>query len=296
MSDCLIDGALSLGYHVSENGDFFRRAIKEAVNAYLETTDQETGYKPQIPSFGAFLRSDIITQYPDLHIKAPILFSPKKDRAPILRQEAIGNGVLLYLFDRSPAQFTSLTFTQPLNQQTFMVGCEITSEKLIMKHKRTYTKRGKTSDDYDYGTLVEKEFWRKQANEGPILFLWGEENASRFLLMESWAQDLITELKGQMGGDFDDEIATSALVGFQLSAPPYQLPMNKYGKSHLKNLDAAPKIRLLKMLHATMQVAEQPTLKVAEMATSISAPGLETTMKSSNGSKNEIYDFIQIPP
>lgn len=70
------------------------------------------------------MRSDLIKQYPDLKVEAPFPSKgggPERKRAPILRHEIIGNGILLYLLDRSPnsEEMPMLTFTQPPHQQTF---------------------------------------------------------------------------------------------------------------------------------------------------------------------------------
>ncbi|KAK5651234.1 hypothetical protein OQA88_12698 [Cercophora sp. LCS_1] len=100
--DCLIDGAFSLANHISQSDDFLRLALKIAINKYLETEMQGFGYRPQIPSYGFLLRSDLGTQFPDMKVEAPFPeHAERRMRASILRQEIISSGILLCLFDRA---------------------------------------------------------------------------------------------------------------------------------------------------------------------------------------------------
>ena len=64
--DCMIDGALSVGNHLERDDDRIRQCIKQTYNKYLD--DDSLGMKPQIPSYGFFLRSQIVKVMPDLKI------------------------------------------------------------------------------------------------------------------------------------------------------------------------------------------------------------------------------------
>jgi hypothetical protein len=210
--DALIDGALSVANHISRSDDFIRRAIKTALNEYLKRPDKDINYRPQIPSFGCLIRSDLITQFPDMRVQSPLTKGTEQNRAPILRQEIIGEGLLLCLFDRSPAdiELNELSFAQPPHQQTFIIGEKITTHELEMEYRRTYSKL-KDEDKYDYGGLG--------LFDGSKHFLRGENNDARLLLLNSWVKDLETALGKMSKDDYDETKSTSALVGFQLSSP-----------------------------------------------------------------------------
>jgi hypothetical protein len=248
--DCLIDGALSLANQVSQTDDFIRRALKGAINAYIGTVSPDTGYRPQIPSHGFLIRSDLIKQYPDLKVEAPIPSDgddPETQRAPILRHEIIGDGILLCLLDRSPSskQMPQLSFTQPPHQQTFGVGNSITPTELEMTWKRSYY-----SDNSQRG---KKETFRKgeaKPTQDPCPFLWGENSEDRFLLLDTWAGNLLRNIQAGRMDDFKDDKVTSALVGFQLGTPIYRLTIgvDEELSNRLASLATAQTARLLKLL------------------------------------------------
>ena len=257
--DALIDGALSLANHIFTTDDAVRRALKAAINAYIETEDPETGYRPQIPSFGFLLRSDLVKQFPDLKVEAPIpAGAPESQRAPILRHEIISEDVLLVLFDRSPTsdEMPELHFTQPPRQQGFVAGDRITLKTLDLTPKRAYSKK---VDKYTFGALPETVFQRSSSEEGQVPsaavpFLWGPESESRFLLMENWASWTLSELRKGMGADFDDKTTTSALFGFQTGSPIYRLSIFLQQRKLLTTLTADPAVRSLKFINP-MRVA-----------------------------------------
>ncbi|PNP48680.1 hypothetical protein TGAMA5MH_00371 [Trichoderma gamsii] len=246
--DALIDGALSLGSHMGGNDDYIRRRIKGAINTYLETVDKATGYTPQIPSYGMILRSDLVSRFPDLKVEAPIpKDAPEAGRAPILRQEIIGEGLLLCLFDRIPGkdnEMPVLAFTQPPHQQTFTLGHSLTPDRLDVKYKRTYTIE---KDKYDFtSTLLERttesryESSGYPVESGPPLFMWGAKNDARFLLTSVWAQDVVAVLRDKMPDDFIDTAMTSAVAAFQLGMPIYRFCIGE--TSILKSLAPDPKL------------------------------------------------------
>lgn len=224
--DCMIDGALSLANHVSQTDDVVRRSIKGAVNTYLETINPDLGKKLQVPSCGLLLRSNIIASYPELRVEVPVMNGDDKDRASILRQEAIGEGVLLCLFDRtrSSDELSQLTFTQTPRRQSFTVGLKVSPDTLVMQYRKVNSKQQLGDNHRAIETLIEKTCVRNDKGSGPSLFHWGENSDGRFLLVESWAQDLFSELKQRMATEFDIESVTSGLVGFQLgtSVPKVQ--------------------------------------------------------------------------
>ncbi|RSM02303.1 hypothetical protein CDV31_010952 [Fusarium ambrosium] len=256
--DALIDGALSLGSRMDNNDIYIRRTIKGAVNAYLETTDPTTGYRPQIPSYGMLLRSELVSRFPDLKVEAPIPDSAiEAGRAPILRQEIIGDGLLLCLFDRVPCQddeMPVLSFTQPPHQQTFALGDTLTPDLLRLSYKRAYTVE---KDEYEFAEALSERTTERQhetsgspVESGPPIFMWGDQNSSRFILADAWARDVVSTLRAKMPLDFTDTIMTSAVAAFQLGMPIYRFCIGD--TSSLKPLkpdpNAKPRPRGFQML------------------------------------------------
>ena len=228
--DALIDGALSLGCHIERNDDYIRRCIKGAINAYLNTPDPATSFRPQIPTYGVLLRSDLVTRFPDLTVEAPIPpDAPEPGRAPILRQEIIDDGVLLCLFDRAPRKdegMPVLSFTQPPHQQTFSLGDSLTPDDLHIEYKRTYTVE---KQEYEFSGHIQARHVEKKneavgspVEAGPPIFLWGEHGEARLLLADIWGDDVVQVLRSKMAGDFTDERMTSAVAAFQLGTPIYR--------------------------------------------------------------------------
>lgn len=277
--DALIDGALSLGSHMGVRDDYIRRRIKGAINTYLETIDPATGYTPQIPSYGMILRSDLVSRFPDLKVEAPIPEdAPEAGRAPILRQEIIGEGLLLCLFDRVPgkdSEMPVLALTQPPHQQTFALGRGLTPDRLDIRYKRTYTVE---KDGYDYtSTLLERATERcyessgcpTDMESGPPLFMWGAENDARFLLAGVWAQDVVAVLRDKMPDDFIDTAMTSAVTAFQLGMPIYRFCIGD--TSSLKSLEPDAKLpprqkgfQLLGLMQRGSEVAVQEAALTAQ--------------------------------
>ncbi|KAH7110739.1 hypothetical protein EDB81DRAFT_863055 [Dactylonectria macrodidyma] len=284
--DALIDGALSLGSHMDKNDDYIRRRIKGAINTYLETTDPATGFRPQTPSYGMMVRSDLVSRFPDLKVEAPIpLDAPEAGRAPILRQEMIGDGLLLCLFDRTPGldhEMPVLALTQPPHQQTFALGHRLTPDSLAMRYNRTYTvKRNR----YEFaGAMPERTTERSReasgsvSESGPPLFLWGDADKgeeARFLLTDAWARDVVALLQHEMPLDFTDTAMTSAVAAFQLGMPIYRFIIGN--TKSLQDLQPdptrPPRPRGLQMLDP-MQVDSQQAAAVAEATTTLALQGM----------------------
>ncbi|KAH6964756.1 hypothetical protein EDB82DRAFT_479148 [Fusarium venenatum] len=92
--DAMVDGALSLANHMGQDMD--RAAIKWGINQFLKHTPEQQTHRPQVPTYGFYLRSDLVTMYPDLRV------TTKGDdtcHAPLLRHEILTDGVMLGLLD-----------------------------------------------------------------------------------------------------------------------------------------------------------------------------------------------------
>lgn len=266
--DSLIDGALSLANTIDQDDDFIRRAIKSAINVYLNKDDVQTGFRPQIPSYGLFFRSDIISQYPDIKIEAPFPKGSDFKGTPILRHTIISEGLLLCLFDRAPgkAELSELKFTQPPHQQTFAVGAEIQEDQLAIQYKKAYSVTQSTTD-LDYSGFADRTVFR-DGHEGPKLFFWGENDEARMLVMDAWAKDVLDALTGPKGmppTQFKDDLTTSALVGVQLGTPIYQLAIQASQTEATKQPAVAAPTRELAMLGAVVPALEMVPVRAARM-------------------------------
>lgn len=144
--DALVDGALSLGNHFGTDED--RVAIKKALNDYISHTPKGQDHRVQIPAYGFYLRSDLVTMFPDLRVEVPAdeaaLRSAGEDRpagTPLLRYEILTDGVMMAFTDRVPgsSQFASLVLTQPAHQQRFAVARGLDTAEVKVDIRRQYT-------------------------------------------------------------------------------------------------------------------------------------------------------------
>lgn len=124
--DAMIDGVLILANHSGEDRD--RVAIKAAINAYLQYHPKhQLEYTPQAPRYGFYLRSDLVSMFPDLRMY--INSASPIGQAPLLRHDIVTDGVMMGLVDRQLGlpEFKSLVFTQPPHQQRFAVARKLTN-------------------------------------------------------------------------------------------------------------------------------------------------------------------------
>ncbi|KAF8511748.1 hypothetical protein JB92DRAFT_2724834 [Gautieria morchelliformis] len=214
----LVDGALSVGNHFSMDADsIIRGKIKQQLSEYLDTTDPDTHYKPQIPTHGFLLRSKVVQLFPALTVRAPRT-DPNDLRAPILRQEILSDGTMLCLFDREPgsADFRTLTIQLPPHQQRFTIADEYTEDHIRIVFKKVYTS-GAPEDSY--GALGEAVWRATEETKAPI-FDW----ESRTLIFPTWADTVFTTIKdGMEAGKFTDDMPTAALIGIQQNDPLYEM-------------------------------------------------------------------------
>lgn len=280
--DAMIDGALSIANHMQCYDSKLRTVIKKMVNAYFKTTldtgpDSKTsddansktsgdpgsgtsgrpGLRPQVPTYGFLLRSDICSQFPHLVVEAEM---PNLLGAPILYHKNLDNGVMLCLFDRVPsADFKSLTFTQPPHQQCFSAGDTLDDSafEMIYKHPFPNEPADESTFVWDNPIPVELDEGEVQRQgqvkdivkaKGPPVFLWGDKGSIRTLLFPPFAQTVFEFNRKQIGKtltgtdtdtDTDTDTKTNpypgaALVGIQLGSAIYKL------KIQLKEGDPNP--------------------------------------------------------
>jgi hypothetical protein len=244
-TDALIDGALSLGNNLY-GVDVVRKAIHGMISEYLYPSTPVTP-APQFPLFGFLMRSEAVTQYPDL--KVSIGLKGVSDTAPILRHENldVAGGVMLCLLDQVPGEpgLQSITFTQPPHQQSFIAGAELDSQNIQTLYKRIFT----LQDQKPNPTSWESHVWTRQApaaacavaNESGVphsaaVFKWGAQEIPevRTLLPTAWVKD-VNDVLNYYGADsadpsksvYRDAVPNAALAGLQLNTPIYQLVIGK---------------------------------------------------------------------
>ncbi|KAF5012358.1 hypothetical protein FDECE_1585 [Fusarium decemcellulare] len=232
--DTLLDGALCLGNHVSQHEDKARKIIQDSINDCLKASLPGTDTHTPVPRCGCFIRSSIVKQSPDLivTVEATDAAAP----AILAHKKILYEGFMLCLFSAAPNKptFTGLRFTQPPHQQTFTAGHDLTDTSLTMKYRRAYTDNNRHCDDKDRHKPVSTPRWnriRPDEKRGTG-FLWEVPNSFtpsdpnpislRVVHVENLAEDYLQQLKVGMPIEyFIDDIASSALLAYQLSEPPY---------------------------------------------------------------------------
>ena len=234
--DALVDGALSLGNQIDPQQDCVRGAIKQAINKYITTINATLEYSPPLPRFGFFLRSVIITQFPDLKVEIPS--SNAQSKAPILlRHEVITNDTMVGLISARPIEegLKDLKFTIPCHQQYFTIGGTFDKSQLVMLYKRVCTT---VAVDTSITTPIDTITWQR-GNRGtsslgpnqPVVYKWGSSediDDVRLLLVDKLAQNVhktLTEKWKQLGHPdwYCEANPTSAMMGIQLNVTSMQL-------------------------------------------------------------------------
>ena len=241
--EALIDGALSLGNQGTlslkgvdkQPNDLVRRSIKVAIKDYFEFTNSTLKYKPPVPKFGFFMRSDIVAKFPDLKIDV----QPPQDPngAPLLlRHSIIGTNLMLTFFgdvNAPSGKLDAITLTLPPHQQSFSAARSVTDSKITISYKRIYTEAGHDNDPSRQTPIIDKLQWDKGvASTRPAVFKWESDpgaNDVRILLMENFAIDLYNSLNTALGTSFQEICPTSAMMAFQLNSPAWQLLTNVSG-------------------------------------------------------------------
>ncbi|KAI9689319.1 MAG: hypothetical protein M1822_009969 [Bathelium mastoideum] len=233
--DSFINGALSLGNHVEQQGDAVQDGIKTAFNIYLTTKIDELGYLPPMPKCGCFVRSKLVSKFPDMIVS--VTPETRQDGAPILlRHELLDDSTMLCLFSELPSEssFNTLNLTQPPHQQFFAIGDKVKPDSLEITYRKAYTVSDANLKDETFrDPLIDPVTWKpsEQSSHGCV-YLWDNKNPSnrvelRLLLVENLSTDYLKELTnwkpGPDGKWFTDDVASSALVGYQCNSPSFQL-------------------------------------------------------------------------
>ncbi|MCJ1434527.1 hypothetical protein MMC27_003896 [Xylographa pallens] len=265
-TDAMIDGALSLGNHFYQQSDPDRDAIKAAIDRYKTTPNSVLKYLPPLPKYGCFIRSALITKFPDIivGIEPP----PALTDAPILlRHQILDDGTMLCLFSELPSStgWKTLTFTQPPHQQTFIAADHITgptpqilktavgtttipANTITMEYRRAYTIPDPSTVDKDHATPLTGTYtWTMDQTGTSPMYVWIQNDPTtnvtydvRTLLMDNLAPNYLTQLMAQMDKSlFSDttNIPTSALMAWQQNDPSYSLTITTLNA--IKSLDSS---------------------------------------------------------
>ncbi|KAJ4854229.1 uncharacterized protein T069G_11208 [Trichoderma breve] len=234
--DSMIDGALSLGNHSLVDDD--RVAIKTALNLYIDSIPKGAKHKIQIPAYGFYLRSDLVTMFPDLRVEV----LPDEDA---LRA---ADGIMMGFMDRLPGsnQFGQLVFTQPAHQQRFAVarGLDVNEIKVNIRKQYTVDQKTRETDTGRHDKLTQIITNPTGDKSKDNIFIWGSKpgqglNDLRILRLPKYANVQLEELEKwkQTAPDgtpyFKDDTATSALFSMQLNDPVYKLTVDL--KAHPEN-------------------------------------------------------------
>ncbi|KAK8118451.1 uncharacterized protein PG998_003077 [Apiospora kogelbergensis] len=236
--DALVDGALSLGNHFGT--DVERANIKKQLNDYITNKSPGHEHTTQIPAYGFYLRSDLVTMFPDLRVEVLADADALRDTgvdpptgAPLLRHEIVTDGVMMGFMDRVPGspEFASLVFTQPAHQQRFAVARGLDTHQLKADIRRQYTvdQTIRTDDKSRHDALVEFLYHPPKASPSaaahdesssgdnvPVedqgssdnIFIWDSEPGSgksdlRILRLPRFAEVQLKTLQDRMG-DYGD--------------------------------------------------------------------------------------------
>lgn len=249
----MIDGGLSLANHLDQTDDRVRNAMKYAVQWYLTTPLPKLNYHPTIPSYGFYLRSALVTKFPDMIVD---LEPRPSDTFPpvILHHEVADQGTMLCLMREPPAQpeFKSLFLREPPHQQYFAAAAKIDPDEITVEYKRIYTV--KEASDSQQREAIKYTSNRKSLQEGRSIFIWGDANEIRVLNIENLVADYqrtLTATFKEVGHPewYTDTVPNAAMLGLQLTEPEWQLQVTLPSKEVFPDLFKADSniSRLLKV-------------------------------------------------
>jgi hypothetical protein len=276
--DAMVDGALSLANHMGQDMD--RAAIKWGINQFLMHIPEHQTHRPQIPTYGFYLRSDLVTMYPDLRVTTK---GAVTDRAPLLRHDIVADGVMLGLLDCVPGtDLKELIFTQPPHQQRFAAGTYLGGDKLKLSIRKQYTVDQKWHNNENHKPLKEFPMFPSSENNW---FVWstvpkplvnGEDKGDpdadlRILRTPYFAKEQLKIVydgmgtfineEGQSQKFFDDDTPNSALLAMQLNDPYYDLiiPLEDEKKSDndTKPSEGKPAAALLSLQAESPQPSQE---------------------------------------
>ena len=227
----MVDGGLSLANHLDQSDDRLRDAIKGAIDTYLKTQIPELGYVPSVPTYGFFVRSALVTKFPDMVVDLKGTDKTDPMGPPeILRHEILGQDTLFGLLRAAPAEpnFTSLLLREPPHQQYFAAATNITSQTVEMDYQRVYTDPNAEDPDSDK-TIPYSDTRGGPTNPRGVNYIWGTSPTTtdvRILNVENYANDVQTQLLDLFKSNptwYNAPYASAALMGIEMNEPCWQL-------------------------------------------------------------------------
>lgn len=218
-TDALVDGALSLANHwaSSPGDDFCRTAIKGVIQERVHKPDPTLGgWHVQMPQYGFILRSQLLVQFPDIAVNVEYAETRTKAgealKAPILVQKTLSDDTMYCLFDCTPPDLKSITFTMPPHQQRFTIGSDITPKDLTVSFKKVYTEPDPNSRlDKDSKTPIKEQAY--PMDPGAIFDL-----KSRTIKADPYARAVLATIQSKLTPqDFSDTAISSTLLALQLN-------------------------------------------------------------------------------
>ncbi|TIC90921.1 hypothetical protein CH35J_011080 [Colletotrichum higginsianum] len=218
-TDALVDGALSLANHWASTPekDFSRTAIKDAIQKRLDETNPSLGgWHVQTPQYGFIMRSELLVQFPDITVVAECsetrTKAVKAPKAPILVQKTLSADTMYCLFECTPPDLKSITFTVPPHQQRFVIGSDITEKALTISFKKVYTEPD-PSKRHDQDIKEPIEEISLGMDVGEIFDL-----ESRTMKVRPYVNRVFKTLHQSLdANDFKDNAPTSTLLALQLN-------------------------------------------------------------------------------
>lgn len=218
-TDALVDGALSLANHwgSTPDKDFCRSAIKKTIQKRLDEPDPSLGgWHVQMPRYGFILRSELLVQFPDIAVNVEYAETRTKageaPKAPILVQKTLREDTMYCLFDCTPPDLKSITFTTPPHQQRFTIGSDITPKDLTVSFKKVYTEPDPNNRlDKDSKTAIISLAYPMEAGE---IF----DLTSRTIKAEPYTKAVLATIQSALKShDFSDTAPSSTLLALQLN-------------------------------------------------------------------------------
>ncbi|KAE8147167.1 hypothetical protein BDV25DRAFT_160965 [Aspergillus avenaceus] len=226
--NAMIDGALSLANYIDQEDDRVRAAIYEAINRYRFTDIPQIESKPPLPIYGFLIRSALITKFPDVKLEVLKGTQPVSDLI-LLRHDIVNNDTMLCLLSQRPSSssWDTIWLTQPPHQETFIAGSILKNEYIQERFRKAYT--SKDYGDTDPTEAISEPEWKRDDDSKGVIYHWTDPSASfevRRLSMEFYANAYLTSVQDAMGDLFQDDTATSALMGTQMNSFVYRLRLN----------------------------------------------------------------------
>ncbi|KAH8689863.1 hypothetical protein BGW36DRAFT_440592 [Talaromyces proteolyticus] len=223
--DALVDGALSLANYRDQKTDLVRDAIWAAIKRYRETKIPDLGdCLPPVPEYGCYIRSTLLTKFPDLRVELDPPQAPPKPLV-LLRHEIVSPDTMLCLFSHQPGSefFKGMSLIQPPHQQTFVAATDLDQRTIKMSYKKAYTVHVDKPDGEPLDAT--KEWTRPQTASVVPVYRWDSSGVEvRRLLMENLSKDYLDTLLDKMPESlFKDDTPTSTLMATQLGSVCYQI-------------------------------------------------------------------------